>query len=118
MIPHSFGALAQLVERNNGIVEVNGSTPLRSKLPLQRTSPLTEEDDDDKKRKAFQMMGTYATMPFILAVPPIMGWLIGSWLDKYFETTPVLMYAFLILGFAAGIREFYRIVKKYGNGDS
>ncbi len=24
------GALAQLVERNNGIVEVNGSTPLRS----------------------------------------------------------------------------------------
>lgn len=25
-----FGALAQLVERNNGIVEANGSTPLRS----------------------------------------------------------------------------------------
>ena len=25
-----YGALAQLVERNNGIVEVNGSTPLRS----------------------------------------------------------------------------------------
>ncbi len=25
-----IGALAQLVERNNGIVEVNGSTPLRS----------------------------------------------------------------------------------------
>jgi hypothetical protein len=28
MVP--LGALAQLVERNNGIVEVNGSTPLRS----------------------------------------------------------------------------------------
>ena len=27
----NFGALAQLVERNNGIVEANGSTPLRSK---------------------------------------------------------------------------------------
>ncbi len=26
----TFGALAQLVERDNGIVEVNGSTPLRS----------------------------------------------------------------------------------------
>ena len=25
-----YGALAHLVERNNGIVEVNGSTPLRS----------------------------------------------------------------------------------------
>jgi hypothetical protein len=29
LIP-SYGALAQLVERNNGIVEANGSTPLRS----------------------------------------------------------------------------------------
>lgn len=28
------GALAQLVERNNGIVEVNGSIPLRSKNKL------------------------------------------------------------------------------------
>ena len=27
-----YGALAQLVERNNGIVEVSGSTPLRSIL--------------------------------------------------------------------------------------
>lgn len=26
----SYGALAHLVERNNGIVEVNGSSPLRS----------------------------------------------------------------------------------------
>ena len=30
MRSHLDGALAQLVERNNGIVEVNGSTPLRS----------------------------------------------------------------------------------------
>lgn len=32
IIDTPYGALAQLVERNNGIVEVNGSTPLRSKL--------------------------------------------------------------------------------------
>ena len=31
----SRGALAQLVERNNGIVEVIGSIPLRSILILQ-----------------------------------------------------------------------------------
>ena len=30
MIPAYAGALAQLVERHNGIVEVSGSTPLRS----------------------------------------------------------------------------------------
>lgn len=35
------GALAQLVERNNGIVEVNGSTPLRSNYSLNRSSSQT-----------------------------------------------------------------------------
>jgi hypothetical protein len=29
-----LGALAQLVERNNGIVEVSGSIPLRSTFPV------------------------------------------------------------------------------------
>ena len=33
MSTHNLGALAQLVERNNGIVEVTGSTPVRSKPP-------------------------------------------------------------------------------------
>lgn len=32
--PYFFGALAQSVERNNGIVEANGSNPLRSNSPL------------------------------------------------------------------------------------
>ncbi len=31
-----FGALAQLVERYDGIVEVSGSTPLRSIFPKVR----------------------------------------------------------------------------------
>ncbi len=30
-----FGALAQLVERHNGIVEASGSNPLRSKADLE-----------------------------------------------------------------------------------
>ena len=32
MLDSPCGALAQLVERNNGIVEVNGSIPLRSRF--------------------------------------------------------------------------------------
>lgn len=38
----AIGALAQLVERNNGIVEVSGSTPLRS-IPLQ-TFKISDEE--------------------------------------------------------------------------
>jgi ATP synthase protein I len=74
-------------------------------------------DEEEKKRKRMKMIGIYMTIPFVLAVPPIVGWLIGTWLDKKLETSPYLMYVLLILGFAAGIREFYRIIKTYGQDE-
>lgn len=70
--------------------------------------------DEDEKRKRAKLMGIYMTIPFILGVTPIIGWAIGSWLDKRLGTDPFLMYLLLIIGFIAGVREFYRIVKKYG----
>lgn len=73
---------------------------------------MTEEEEN---RRRIRLIGVFVTIPFVLAVPPIIGWMIGSWLDKKLETTPFLMYILLILGFAAGVREFYRIVKQYGD---
>lgn len=61
------------------------------------------------------MIGIYMTIPFILAIPPIISWAIGNWLDDKLGTSPFLVIIFLILGFIAGGREFYRIIKKYGN---
>lgn len=55
------------------------------------------------------------TIPFVLAVPPILGWFIGKWLDEYFNTKPYGMYIFIILGFIAGFKEVYRLIKRYGN---
>ena len=57
------------------------------------------------------------TIPFVLAVPPMVGWVIGKWLDDYFGTGNKIMYVFLILGLIAGFRELFRIIKKYGNGN-
>lgn len=74
---------------------------------------LLNNKNDDREKAT--MIGIYMTIPFILAVPPVMGWLIGSWLDKYFNTIPWITYVLIILGFAAGIREFYRILKKYSD---
>lgn len=73
-------------------------------------------DDDDQNRRV-RLIGVYIMLPFILAVSPIVGWWIGSWLDGYFGTTPYLSYGLLLLGIVAGIREFYRIVKNYGDGN-
>lgn len=63
----------------------------------------------------FSQLAALATIPFALALPPLIGWAIGSWLDNYFETTPYLMYTLLILGFAGGVRECYRIIKRFSN---
>lgn len=75
----------------------------------------TEEDSAEERRKEVTQIGVYLTVPFILAVSPILGWWIGSWLDKTFETSPYLMYLGLLLGFVAGFRELYRLVKRFGD---
>lgn len=76
--------------------------------------PGDKKDDDAPDLKK---VGMLITIPFMLAVPPVIGLLIGHFLDRYFGTDPYLMYFLLILGLIAGIREFYRLVKKVGNAD-
>jgi ATP synthase protein I len=71
---------------------------------------------ENEEQKNLRQIGVFITIPFVLAVPPILGWLIGSWLDRFFGVEPYLMYIFLVLGFIAGFREMYRIVRRYGNG--
>lgn len=70
-------------------------------------------DEDKRNRERMQVVACYLTLPFVLGIPPIVGWGVGSWLDQHFETAPYAMYIFLVLGMVAGVREFYRIVTKY-----
>jgi ATP synthase protein I len=62
-----------------------------------------------------QKFAVFIMLPFILAVPPILGWFIGMWLDKHLHTAPYLKYVCLILGLLAGARECYRLIKEYGD---
>lgn len=52
------------------------------------------------------------TIPFLMAVPPIIGLLIGRYLDKKFNAHPVLMIIFMLLGFAAGVREVVIVIRR------
>ena len=74
-------------------------------------------DEEEQNRRRMQLIASYITLPFALAVPPIVGWFIGSWLDKHFNIAPYGMYTLLVLGMVAGVREFYRIVKKNKDKD-
>ena len=62
--------------------------------------------------------GLLATIPFLMAVPPIAGLLIGRFLDNRFDTNPIFTIVFLIFGFAASVREVANVLKKAdaGNG--
>ena len=56
----------------------------------------------DKDRYAWaRQAGMLSTIPFLMAVPPIAGLLIGRFLDRKFSTQPAFTIVFLVLGFAA-----------------
>jgi ATP synthase protein I len=62
-----------------------------------------------------KQIAMYMTVPFILAVPPIFGWLVGEWLDEKFMTAGYLRYILLVMGVIAGLREFYRVLTAFGD---
>jgi F0F1-type ATP synthase assembly protein I len=72
---------------------------------------LTTNKNDERYRQARQA-GLLGTLPFMLAIPPVAGVLIGRWLDSKAGTFPLLTVVLVILGFVAGIREVINVLKK------
>ncbi|KAF3362742.1 Uncharacterized protein PHSC3_000729 [Chlamydiales bacterium STE3] len=62
-----------------------------------------------------KQIGIFMTIPFVLAGPPALGWLIGNWLDANLHSYPYFMYGLIFLGFIAGFREMFRIVNRFGD---
>lgn len=52
------------------------------------------------------------TIPTILATGPLVGFFIGSFLDKKFKSGSIFLIIFLILGFAASVKETINILKR------
>ena len=70
---------------------------------------MTGKDPD--KVNLWRQAGLLSTIPFILALAPIVGFVIGKYLDSKFRTAPWLSVAVLVLGFVAGVRETINIIK-------
>ena len=71
----------------------------------------------DERYKWARQSGLLATIPFLMAVPPVVGLLIGRYLDSRFDTNPIFTIVFLIFGFAAAVREVARVLKKANAGN-
>ncbi|MBD3235498.1 MAG: ATP synthase I [Candidatus Eisenbacteria bacterium] len=65
----------------------------------------------DRFRSA-RVIGLLTMIPLVLAVAPLLGYGIGSVLDRWLHTGQVLRLVFLGLGFVAGGREVVRIARR------
>jgi ATP synthase protein I len=64
-----------------------------------------------KKVSGWRQIGLLSSIPFILALAPIVGYFLGKYLDQKFRTQPWLSLVLLGLGFVAGVRETIKIIK-------
>lgn len=72
---------------------------------------------EDKDNQNYRRCLRFAGAPFVLVVAPILGYLIGHELDNYFKAAPYLSFLFLLLGTVSGVREFYKMIKAFDEGD-
>src|SRR5438552_4148719 len=54
-----------------------------------------ENHEKLEEQKNLRAIGAFITVPFVLAIPPVLGWFFGSWLDGKLGTRPFLMYGFV-----------------------
>jgi ATP synthase protein I len=59
----------------------------------------------------WKLAGRYGAVGLELGIAVLLGYLLGSWLDKKAGTEPYLMILFVVLGAGAGIRGLIRVVR-------
>ena len=57
-------------------------------------------------------VGLLGVIPLMIGVGPLIGYVIGNWLDTKLGTGPYLMVVFVALGFGAAIKETIKIIKE------
>ncbi len=62
--------------------------------------------------RTIRELGYFASLGMSVALAIFMGLALGLWLDKVFDTKPLLMFVFLALGIGAGFSNIIRAGKK------
>lgn len=75
-----------------------------------RNLKLLAEEKKENKYSSYKQVAILTTLPIILAAGPILGILLGNYLDKKFNSSPYLMILFIIFGFVASGRQVYKMV--------
>lgn len=75
------------------------------------------KNGDEKNNRFIRQVGLLTTIPVMLLSGPLIGFLIGDYIDKRYGTTPWFMAICLVLGFVASIRQTINIIRKAGKKD-
>ena len=72
---------------------------------------MAKKDEDREKFSLMRQAAVLSAIPGFLVVPPVVGVLVGRWLDQRYHTAPWLLLVFLLLGFGTGIRLVVRTLR-------
>jgi ATP synthase protein I len=92
---------------------LESSTPA-GRLRFNKNQSQSVQRKRNDKYSAYRQIGILTTIPMLMAVGPILGYYIGSFLDKKLGTTPYLMVIFIFFGFVAAGKGVYNLIKKAG----
>ena len=79
---------------------------------LENLKKLDSKIKKQEKNKSFKDFGGFLKLGVELISAIIVGLVIGLFLDNYFQSIPIFFIIFVILGFAAGIMNVFRSVKR------
>jgi F0F1-type ATP synthase assembly protein I len=78
-------------------------------------------NDDDRKRKeqrekfrSMRQVGLLTSIPFLLLVSPLVGYWMGTHVDRWLHSSPWGADIGVALGLAAGLREVVRVIRRAG----
>ena len=75
--------------------------------------PVADPDDEEREKYGLiRQAAVLSAIPGFLVVPPVVGVLLGRWLDQRYHTAPWLLLVFLLLGFGSGVRLVVRTLKQ------
>ena len=74
---------------------------------------MSQPPDKNGEPSALKSAGLLLAIPTLLIVSPIVGYFVGSLADRWLKWDPWGGIVGLMLGFAAGGRETYRICRRY-----
>lgn len=66
----------------------------------------------DDKPQLLRQLALFGVIPILMAVGPLVGFVVGKWLDGWLNSEPFLMILFIGLGFAASGKEIYNLIRK------